>query len=67
MGVIKNNLIKPDIVIELINKKPETMELILTGRDAPESIIDKADLVTEMKNIKHYIEKGVYAREGIEY
>ena len=67
MGVIKNNLIKPDIVIELINKKPETMELILTGRDAPESIIDKADLVTEMRNIKHYIEKGVYAREGIEY
>ena len=67
MGVIKNNLIKTDQVIELIDKKPETMELILTGRDAPESIIDKADLVTEMKKIKHYIEKGVYAREGIEY
>lgn len=67
MGVIKNNIIKPDIVIELIDKKPETMELILTGRDAPESIIDKADLVTEMKNIKHYIDKGIYAREGIEY
>jgi cob(I)alamin adenosyltransferase len=43
------------------------MELILTGRNVPDSIIAKADLVTEMKEIKHYMEKGVYSREGIEY
>ena len=53
-------------VLELIEKKPENVELILTGRYAPESIIEKADLVTEMKNIKHYYDKGVNARDGIE-
>ncbi len=43
------------------------MELIFTGRDAPQQIVEKADLVTEMKSIKHYIDKGIFAREGIEY
>ena len=53
-------------VIELLKKKPEKTEVILTGRNAPQEIIDFADLVTEMKEIKHYYEKGVMARRGIE-
>ena len=60
------NLITEDEVIRLIDKKPENMELILTGRNATEKIIEKADLVTEMKEIKHYYHKGVKARVGIE-
>lgn len=67
MGILSNKLLTEQQVIELIDNKPINMELILTGRNAPKSIIDKADLVTEMKALKHYIDKGVYAREGIEY
>lgn len=59
-------LITEKDVLDLIAKKPENVELILTGRYAPESIIEKADLVTEMKIIKHYYDKGVNARDGIE-
>jgi cob(I)alamin adenosyltransferase len=46
--------------------KPDTVELVLTGRYAHERIIEAADLVTEMREIKHYYRKGVPAREGIE-
>lgn len=67
MAVIKNGLLTQQQVIELIDTKPMTMELILTGRNLPDAIKDKADLVTEMRQIKHYIQKGIYARQGIEY
>jgi cob(I)alamin adenosyltransferase len=53
-------------VIDLINKKPDNVEIILTGRYCPEEIIEKADLVTEMKEIKHYYTKNVLSRKGIE-
>lgn len=51
-------------VIDLL--KPET-ELVITGRYAPKALIERADLVTEMKEIKHYYTKGTEARKGIEY
>jgi len=53
-------------VLDLIDRRPATVELVLTGRYAPPSFIDRADLVTEMTEIKHYFDKGVKAREGIE-
>lgn len=53
-------------ILDLMKEKPEDVELILTGRYAPQSIIDEADLVTEMKEVKHYYTKGVMARDGIE-
>ncbi|MCD6450608.1 MAG: cob(I)yrinic acid a,c-diamide adenosyltransferase [Thermotogaceae bacterium] len=53
-------------VMEVIKAKPEGVELVLTGRYAPEEFIEIADLVTEMKEIKHYYQKGVQARRGIE-
>jgi cob(I)alamin adenosyltransferase len=46
--------------------KPAGVEVILTGRNAPEKLIEKADLVTEMKAVKHYFDAGVEARVGIE-
>lgn len=67
LGALTNKLIEEKDIIEIIDKKPKTMELILTGRNAPEALIEKADLVTEMKDIKHYMNKGVSARKGIEY
>jgi len=53
-------------VLELMEMKPEGMELVLTGRYAPPEIINRADLVTRMECIKHYYYAGIQAREGIE-
>lgn len=53
-------------VLELMRRKPEKMELILTGRGATEAIIEAADLVTEMRAIKHYFDQGIKDRVGIE-
>ena len=53
-------------LLELIDSKPEDMELIITGRYADRKIVEKADLVTEMKEVKHYYRKGIKARKGIE-
>lgn len=60
-------LIRVDEVVSLIESKPAKVELILTGRGAPLEIIEKADLVTEMVEVKHPISQGVLARRGIEY
>lgn len=54
-------------VVELVKKKPKHVELVLTGRNAPNEILEIADLVTEMKEIKHPFAKGCKARKGIEY
>jgi len=53
-------------VLAVLDLKPEKTEVILTGRCAPEEIIEKADLVTEMQEIKHYYNEGVDSRAGIE-
>lgn len=60
-------LVKLDEVVRLINDKPHNVELILTGRYADTKLIELADLVTEMVNLKHPYDKGVLARKGIEY
>jgi cob(I)alamin adenosyltransferase len=60
------NLITKEEILHLIEIKPEETELILTGRYAPKEVIERADLVTEMKEIKHYYNCGVMARDGIE-
>lgn len=59
-------LLDTEEVLDLMRNKPARTELILTGRRAPEEIIAAADLVTEMREIKHYYTKGVPARRGIE-
>lgn len=55
------------MVMDLLMQKPPELELVLTGRNMPEPILELADLVTEMKMIKHPFQKGFIAREGIEY
>jgi cob(I)alamin adenosyltransferase len=52
--------------LDLINAKPDNMELVVTGRNAPAEIIERADLVTEMREVKHYWNRGVACRTGIE-
>lgn len=67
MGVLGNKLLEVSEVVEFLKSKPNGMEIILTGRNVPQEIMDIADLVTEMKDIKHYFNDGVQSRRGIEF
>lgn len=60
------HLIPLSAVLAVLDLKPRSMELVLTGRYAPPELIDRADLVTEMREVKHYYRNGIPAREGIE-
>ncbi|MCM8761181.1 MAG: cob(I)yrinic acid a,c-diamide adenosyltransferase [Candidatus Omnitrophica bacterium] len=64
---LKLGLIKIDEVIELIRHRPRCVELVLTGRCCPKKLLRYADVVTEMRKIKHPFDKGILARKGIEY
>ncbi|MBU0648897.1 cob(I)yrinic acid a,c-diamide adenosyltransferase [Patescibacteria group bacterium] len=66
-NVLHQNLVEAHQVLDLISQKPENMELILTGRNAAPEVMEAADLVTDMRNVKHYMEQGVMARKGIDY
>ena len=66
MGAMQNGLITEEQVCKFMDEKPQGMELILTGRDVPKAVEDRADLITEMRKIKHYYDKGVKSRDGIE-
>lgn len=59
-------LFSDEEILTFMKQKPEKVELILTGRYCPDNLLEKADLVTEMKEIKHYYQAGVKSRKGIE-
>jgi cob(I)alamin adenosyltransferase len=63
---VKFGLISDDDIIGIIDSRPEPMELVLTGRGASDRLMERADLVTEMREIKHYYQKGAKPRRGIE-
>ena len=60
------NLFTVEELIDIIENRADQVEVVITGRMADDKIIEYADLVTEMKEIKHYYQKGIMAREGIE-
>ncbi len=60
-------MLDPAVVVETLKQKPEMVHVILTGRNAHPTIVDLADTVTEMRQVKHAYEKGVEAQRGIEY
>jgi cob(I)alamin adenosyltransferase len=60
-------LVTLDDCHRLLDARPDHVELVFTGRAAPPEMIERADLVTEMREVKHYFRRGVRAREGIEY
>ena len=62
----KYGLVEVDDVLDLIKTRPAAVELVLTGRNADKRLIKAADLVTEMKEVKHYYKTGLSARVGIE-
>ena len=53
-------------VLKFLDERPENVEIILTGRNAPQELIEYADLVSEIKEVKHYFNQGVSARNGVE-
>jgi cob(I)alamin adenosyltransferase len=65
--VISYGLLPVEEVLALFEEKPDRLHLILTGRDAHQSIVERADLVTEMNKIKHQYSKGIKAQKGIEF
>jgi cob(I)alamin adenosyltransferase len=66
-NVLDKQLLPLQEVVELIEHKPQRVELVLTGRNAAAEIIARADLVTRMEKVKHLFDRGIPARRGIEY
>ena len=64
---VKFGLIDEEKILALIKNRPPQLHLVLTGRNAPQSLIDAADLVTEMTLIKHPFQRGIKAQRGIEF
>ncbi len=60
-------LLPEETVLALLDDRPAGIEMVLTGRRAPQSILDRADLITEMREVRHYYSEGVVARKGIEF
>lgn len=66
MAALYNKMVEVADVVSLIKNKPSHVELIMTGRNAPQELLELADYVTEMKLIKHPFQQGIHARKGIE-
>ena len=66
MGALSCQLIDEDLLRSLVEQKPERLELVMTGRNPPDWLIEAADYVSEIKKVKHPYDRGVSARRGIE-
>jgi cob(I)alamin adenosyltransferase len=66
-GAISSQLLEEKKVLELIEMAKEQFELVLTGRDFSKEILDKADYISEIQSVRHPMDRGIDAREGIEY
>lgn len=66
LGALTKGLVTSEDIFELLHLRQPRTELVLTGRNAPADLVEKADLVTEMREVKHYFQQGVAARKGIE-
>ncbi len=64
---IKEKLLTVDEVVDVIQSRPLYLNIVLTGRNAPDKIVELADLVTEMTEVKHPFQKGIMAQPGIDY
>lgn len=65
--LITYNMVEESEILEVIARKPQGMHLVITGRNASAGLIEHADLVTEMREIKHPYKKGIKAQKGIEF
>ena len=67
VGAISSGVLPLKSCVKLVKDKPDRLDLVLTGHNAPKKLIDMADLVTEMKEIKHPYRKGILAKKGIDF
>lgn len=67
VGAVASKLVSLTQVLQLIQDKPQKLDLVLTGHHAPEKLIKIADLVTEMTEVKHPFKKGILAKRGIDF
>ena len=67
LGACTAGLLAESRLLSLLDGRPEPLEIVLTGRGPSQALRDRADYLTEMKPVKHPFDKGVPAREGIEY
>lgn len=67
VGAVYSKILPGFLLMQLIKDKPQNLDLVLTGHHAESKLIKKADLVTEMKQVKHPFEKGILAKKGIDY
>lgn len=67
LGAISTDMIAKSEVVRLMQEKPQTTELILTGRDVPDELVELADYVSDIRCVKHPYDQGVAARKGIEF
>ena len=67
LAAVQTGFIDVDTVLELVDAKPDTMELVLTGRELPETLAERVDYISRIQAEKHPMNKGIGARIGIEY
>jgi cob(I)alamin adenosyltransferase len=67
LGAVHAGLIPLDELVSLVREKPPELHLVLTGRNAPPTLVDVADLVSEVQPVKHPFEQGIRAQRGIEF
>lgn len=67
VGAVASNILSLTKTLQLINDKPQRLDLVLTGHHASKKLISLADLVTEMKEIKHPFQKGILAKKGVDF
>jgi cob(I)alamin adenosyltransferase len=65
--VISYKMLDPEKIVDVLVKRPEQVHVICTGRNAHPKLVEAADLVTEMKEVKHPYTKGILAQRGIDY
>lgn len=67
MGALSTETVDEDLLKSLVLYKPEPLELVLTGRNPPDWIVEAADYITRMEKVKHPYDRGIQARRGVEY
>ena len=67
MAAYRYGLIPQEEAIKFLRKKPKCLEVVLTGRDPDEKLVELADYVSEIRKLKHPFDRGIRARRGIEY
>ena len=67
MAVCNFGLVEETRVLEFLSARPEGLEVVLTGREPSEKLVEMADYVSEIRKVKHPYDRGISARQGIEY